>query len=72
MYGTHLLVSLGLESIPGEGNGNPLQYSCREIPWTESTVLEVTRVQHDLVTKPPPLPHVSERHTEPKDRIKMY
>ena len=21
--------------IPGEGNGNPLQYSCLEIPWTE-------------------------------------
>ena len=20
---------------PGEGNGNPLQYSCLEIPWTE-------------------------------------
>ena len=20
---------------PGEGNGNPLQYSCRRIPWTE-------------------------------------
>ena len=20
---------------PGEGNGNPLQYSCRIIPWTE-------------------------------------
>ena len=20
---------------PGEGNGNPLQYSCWEIPWTE-------------------------------------
>ena len=20
---------------PGAGNGNPLQYSCRKIPWTE-------------------------------------
>ena len=20
---------------PGEGNGNPLQYACWEIPWTE-------------------------------------
>ena len=20
---------------PGKGNGNPLQYSCLEIPWTE-------------------------------------
>jgi len=25
----------GLERSPGEGNGNPLQYSCLEIPWTE-------------------------------------
>ena len=22
---------------PGEGNGNPLQYSCQKIPWTEET-----------------------------------
>ena len=21
--------------VPGEGNGNPLQYSCLRIPWTE-------------------------------------
>ena len=26
---------LGLRRFPGEGNGNPLQYSCWEIPWTE-------------------------------------
>ena len=25
----------GLGRTPGEGNGNPLQYSCLEIPWTE-------------------------------------
>ena len=25
----------GLERSPGEGNGNSLQYSCWEIPWTE-------------------------------------
>ena len=25
----------GVERSPGEGNGNPLQYSCLEIPWTE-------------------------------------
>ena len=25
----------GLGRSPGEGNGNPLQYSCWEIPWTE-------------------------------------
>ena len=22
---------------PGEGNSNPFQYSCREIPWTKET-----------------------------------
>ena len=25
----------GLERSPGEGNGNPLQYSCWKIPWME-------------------------------------
>jgi len=25
----------GLARSPGEGNGNPLQYSCLENPWTE-------------------------------------
>ena len=25
----------GLGRFPGEGNGNPLQYSCLENPWTE-------------------------------------
>ena len=43
---------------PGEGNGNPLQYFCLENPrdrgaW-QATVHGVTRVGHDLVTKPPP------------------
>ena len=44
---------------PGEGNGNPLQYSCLEKPtdrgaW-RATVHGVTRVRHDLATKPPPV-----------------
>ena len=44
----------------GEGNGNPLQYSCLEIStdrgaW-RATVHGVTRVGHNLVTKPPPPP----------------
>ena len=26
---------LGYRRSPGEGNGNPLQYSCLRIPWTE-------------------------------------
>ena len=39
---------------PGEGNGNPLQYSCLENPmdtgaW-RATVHEVARVGHDLAT----------------------
>ena len=42
---------------PGEGNGNPLQYSCLENPmdrgvW-QATVHGVARVRHDLATKPP-------------------
>ena len=41
----------------GEGNGNPLQYSCLENPmgreaW-QATVHGVTRVGNSLVTKPP-------------------
>ena len=41
----------------GEGNSNPLQCSWLEISWTErgawqATVPEVTRVVHDLATKP--------------------
>ena len=44
----------------GEGNGNPLQYSCLENPmdrgvW-QATVHGVARVGHDLATKPPPPP----------------
>ena len=46
------------ERSSGEGNGNPLQYSCLENPmdrgaWWD-TVHEVARVGHNLVTKPPP------------------
>ena len=45
----------GLGRSPGEGNGNPLQYSCLENPmdwgaW-RATVQGVARVGHDLVTK---------------------
>ena len=42
---------------PGEGNGNPIQYSCLENPMDrgarQATVQGVTRVRHDLATKPP-------------------
>ena len=49
----------GLGRYPGEGNGNPLQYSCLENlmdrgAW-QAAVHGVARVKHDLVTKPPPL-----------------
>ena len=43
---------------PGEGNGNPLQYSCVENPMDREAwwaiVQGVTRVGHDLATKSPP------------------
>ena len=52
-----------LSSIPGsgrsagEGNSNPLQYSCLENPMDrgalQATVHGVLRVRHDLATKPP-------------------
>ena len=48
----------GLGRSPGEGNGNPLQYSCLENPMDRgawrATVHGVARVGHDLATKPPP------------------
>ena len=48
---------LGRGDSPREGNGNPLQYSRLENPmdrgaW-QATVHGVTRVRHDLVSKPP-------------------
>ena len=42
---------------PGEGNGNPLQYSYLENPMDRgtwwATVHGLARVGHDLMTKPP-------------------
>ena len=48
----------GSGRFPGEGNGNPLQYSCLENPmdrgaW-QATVHGVTRIRHNLATKPLP------------------
>ena len=45
----------GKGKSPGEGNGNPLQYSCLENhmdrgAW-RTTVVGVTRVRHALATK---------------------
>ena len=49
---------LGLGRSPGEGNGNPLQYSCMENSMDRGTWLAtvhgVERTGHDLATKPPP------------------
>ena len=49
----------GLGRYTGEGNGNPLQYSCLENPmdrgtW-QATAHGVARVGHNLASKPPPL-----------------
>ena len=49
-----------LPSNLGDGNDNPLQYSCLENVMDRgawwATVHGVARVGHDLVTKPPPPP----------------
>ena len=41
----------GLGRSPGEGNGNPLQYSCWKIPWTKEPgrleSMGSQRVRHD-------------------------
>ena len=54
------MFDLWVGKIPGEGHGNPLQYSCLENPMDRgawrATVHGVTRVGHELVTKPPPPP----------------
>ena len=50
------LISMSGKS-PGEGNGNPLQYSCLENPMDRGAwwaiVHEIPRVGHELVTKTP-------------------
>ena len=52
----------GLGSLPGEGNGNPLQYSCLGNPMDRGAwwaiVHGVARVRHDLATKPSPSPFI--------------
>jgi len=45
----------GSGRFPGEGNGNPLQYSCQDNPTDRGTwwaaVQGVAKVRHDLATK---------------------
>ena len=47
----------GLTGSPGKGNGNPLQYSCLENStdrgFSQAIVPRITRVGHNLATKPP-------------------
>ena len=48
---------LGQKDPPGEGDGNPFQYFCLENPmdrgaW-QAIVHGITRVGHNLATKPP-------------------
>ena len=65
--------------FPGEGNGNPLQHSCLGNPMDRgawwATVHGVTRVRHDLATKPPPPAPRSPPHsfacTRPRDFNQM-
>ena len=48
----------GYGRSPGEGNGNPFQYSCLENPMDRgawrATVHRIARTGHNLATKPPP------------------
>ena len=48
----------GLGRSPGEGNGNPFQYSSLGNPMDRgawwATVHQVARVRHNLATQPPP------------------
>ena len=45
----------GLGRSPGEGNGNPFQYSCLGNPWTEEPgrlqSMGLQRVRHNLLSK---------------------
>ena len=47
--------SPGLGRSPGEGNGNPFQYSCLGNPWTEEPgrlqSMGLQRVRHNLLSK---------------------
>ena len=51
---------IGSRAYDGEGNGNPLQYSCLENAMDRGAwwaiVHGVARVRHDLATKPSPPP----------------
>ena len=49
-----MFLTAGLGKSPGEGNGNPLQYSCLGNPRDRGALLpsmELQRVGHSLATK---------------------
>ena len=51
---------LGLGRSPEEGNGNPLQYTCWEIPWTEEPGrLQSTEAQKESDMTQLPLNNIS-------------
>ena len=60
---------------PGEGNGNPFQYSYLGNPMDRGAwraiVHEVARVRHDLATKPPP-PHSKDTILNPPCTLLKY
>ena len=63
----------GLGRCPGGGIGNPLQYSCPEIPWTEEPgglqCKGSQRVRHDLATEHTYTPDIKENETTPKCNV---
>ena len=65
----------GLGRSPGEGNGNPFQYSYLGNPMDRGAwraiVHEVARVRHDLATKPPP-PHSKDTILNPPCTLLKY
>ena len=61
---------LGWGRFPGEGNGNPLQYSCLGNPMEEPGGLQSMgsqRIGHDLATKLPPLEKKKTIHKIPTE-----
>ena len=66
---------LGWEDHPGEVNDTPLQYSCLENlmdrgAW-QATVHGVTRVIHNLATKPPPPLEKSSQHSLREEAVSL-
>ena len=70
-----------MRSVPGSvkflggGNDNPLQYSCLINPmdrgaW-QPTVHGVTRVIHNLATKPPPRLEKSSQHSLREEAVNL-